>query len=50
VEDDPDTAWRHDPTEINAVKWVDPATLTQTDVRRFHWDVLVKLGYVASIT
>lgn len=50
VEDDPDPAWRHDPTEIIAVTWIDPTTLTQTDVRRFHWKALVKLGYISAIT
>lgn len=48
VEDDPDPAWRHDPSEIIAVRWVDPTTLTQPNVRRLHWNALAKLGYISA--
>ncbi len=48
VEDDPDPTWRHDPTEINAVKWVDPMTLIQAEVRRFHWNALIKTGHITA--
>ena len=46
VGDQPDPTWKQDHDEIIEAKWVDPETLSRSDVRRLHWDVLVKLGYV----
>jgi ADP-ribose pyrophosphatase YjhB (NUDIX family) len=48
VPDAPDPAWRQDHAEIIEVRWVDPSTLTPADVRRLHWEALVRLGYAAT--
>ncbi len=48
VEEDPDPHWQSDPTEIIAVKWIDPTTLIQTEVRRFHWNALIKTGHITA--
>jgi 8-oxo-dGTP pyrophosphatase MutT (NUDIX family) len=47
VSDAPDPPWRLDQEEIIEVLWVDPGTLTRDDVRRLHWEVLERLGYVS---
>ena len=46
VADRPDPAWRRNNEEIIEARWVDPATLTRTEIRQLHWDTLIDLGYV----
>jgi 8-oxo-dGTP pyrophosphatase MutT (NUDIX family) len=48
VSDAPDPAWRQDHSEIIEVKWADPRDLTANDVRRLHWDLLVREGFAAT--
>ena len=42
----PDPAWRQDHSEIIEVRWADPRELTANDVRRLHWDLLAREGFV----
>lgn len=48
VPEAPDPAWRQDHSEIIEVRWVDPVTLTSNDVRRVHWETLVREGYATA--
>ncbi len=43
----PDPAWWQDHSEIIEVRWADPRDLTADDVRRLHWDLLVREGFTA---
>jgi len=44
----PDPAWRQDHREIIEVRWADPRDLTANDVRRLHWDLLKREGFVVT--
>jgi ADP-ribose pyrophosphatase YjhB (NUDIX family) len=48
VGDEPDAGWIAPEDEIVRVAWVDPSELRREDVQWFHWQALVKLGYVES--
>lgn len=48
VSDAPDPAWRKDETEIIEVVWADPSALTSNDVRKVHWETLVREGYATA--
>ncbi|MDQ3539679.1 MAG: NUDIX domain-containing protein [Chloroflexota bacterium] len=50
VGDHPAYDWLQPDDEIVRVAWVNPATLRKNDVHWFHWDVLVKLGYIPTIS
>lgn len=43
VASQPDPAWRSDPEETNAVRWVPLASLTEGNVHQPHWDALRRL-------
>jgi 8-oxo-dGTP pyrophosphatase MutT (NUDIX family) len=48
VGDRPDPAWRKDDTEIIEVVWADPGALTSNDVRKVHWETLVREGHATA--
>lgn len=46
VSDLPDPVWRRDPREIEAVRWMPLASLTEGDMHQPHWEMLRRLNLV----
>jgi 8-oxo-dGTP pyrophosphatase MutT (NUDIX family) len=48
VEGEQDPTWKHDPTEVRTVCWIDPATLTRERTHGLLWKALGTAGLIAA--